>query len=41
MSQRRIVCDIDDTICFTTNRDWENATPVPEEIGRASCRERV
>ena len=32
MSQRRIVCDIDDTICFTTNRDWENATPVPEVI---------
>ena len=32
MSQRRIVCDIDDTICFTTNRDWENATPKIEVI---------
>lgn len=24
---RSIVCDIDDTISFTTDRDWENATP--------------
>lgn len=24
---RSIVCDIDDTVSFTTNRDWENATP--------------
>lgn len=24
---KRIVCDIDDTILFTTNRDWANATP--------------
>jgi capsule biosynthesis phosphatase len=29
---KRIVCDIDDTICFTTNRDWENATPIPAVI---------
>lgn len=27
-----IVCDIDDTISFTTNRDWENATPNKELI---------
>ena len=24
---KTIVCDIDDTISFTTNRDWENAKP--------------
>lgn len=24
---KTIVCDIDDTISFTTDRDWENATP--------------
>jgi capsule biosynthesis phosphatase len=24
---KRIVCDIDDTILFTTNRDWANASP--------------
>ena len=23
----RIICDVDDTISFTINRDWENATP--------------
>lgn len=27
MYSKSIVCDIDDTISFTTNRDWENATP--------------
>ena len=29
---KRIVVDIDDTISFTTNRDWENATPNIELI---------
>jgi len=24
---KRIICDIDDTISFTKNRDWENAIP--------------
>jgi len=24
---KRIVCDFDDTLSFTNNRDWENATP--------------
>lgn len=27
MYNKSIVCDIDDTISFTTNRDWKNATP--------------
>tara|TARA_B100001173_G_scaffold309137_1_gene320863 strand:+ start:669 stop:1664 length:996 start_codon:yes stop_codon:yes gene_type:complete len=27
MYNKRIVCDIDDTISFCDNRDWENATP--------------
>ena len=27
MYYKRIVFDIDDTISFTTNRDWENAKP--------------
>ena len=27
-----IVCDIDDTISFTKNRDWKNATPNTELI---------
>ena len=26
-THRKIVCDIDDTISFTTSRDWENAKP--------------
>ena len=25
MYNKRIVCDIDDTISFCTDRDWENA----------------
>lgn len=31
---KRIVVDIDDTISFTTNRDWENATPNIELINK-------
>lgn len=31
---KRIVCDIDDTISFTTSRDWENATPNQEVIDK-------
>lgn len=31
---KRIVCDIDDTISFTTNRDWENAIPNQEVIDK-------
>jgi capsule biosynthesis phosphatase len=31
---KRIVVDIDDTISFTTNRDWENATPNVELINK-------
>lgn len=27
LEHKRIVCDIDDTISFTLNRDWENAVP--------------
>ena len=27
MYNKRIVCDIDDTISFCTDRDWENAKP--------------
>lgn len=27
MYNRRIICDIDDTISFTTSRDWKNAKP--------------
>lgn len=26
--ERRIVCDLDDTISITTTRDWENAEPI-------------
>lgn len=32
MYNRRIICDIDDTISFTTSRDWENAKPNKELI---------
>lgn len=34
---KRIICDLDDTICRTLNRDWVNAepiTPVIEKINR-------
>lgn len=31
---KRIVVDIDDTISFTTNRDWENAAPNIELINK-------
>lgn len=31
---KRIVLDFDDTLSFTTNRDWENATPNFELISR-------
>lgn len=32
MYNRRIICDIDDTISFTTSRDWKNAKPNKELI---------
>lgn len=31
---RRLVCDIDDTISQTFNRDWENAKPIQEVIDK-------
>lgn len=31
---RRIVCDVDDTISQTFNRDWENAQPIQEVIDK-------
>lgn len=34
MYNKRIICDIDDTISVTTNRDWENATPVTQVIDK-------
>lgn len=33
-NQKRIVCDIDDTISITFNRDWENAVPVQPVIDK-------
>lgn len=33
-SYKRIVCDIDDTISITTNRDWKNAKPIQEVINK-------
>lgn len=32
MHHRRIVCDIDDTISFTSDRNWENSSPNIEVI---------
>ena len=32
MYNKRIVCDIDDTISFCDNRDWKNAKPNPPVI---------
>lgn len=34
MYYRRIICDIDDTISFCINRDWENAKPNIELINK-------
>ena len=33
-NQKRIVCDIDDTISITLNRDWEHARPVQDVIDK-------
>lgn len=32
--ERRIVCDIDDTISLTLNRDWNNAKPIQSVIDK-------
>ena len=32
--EKKIVIDFDDTISFTTNRDWKNATPVQSVIDK-------
>lgn len=34
MYNRRIICDIDDTISRTLNRDWENAEPILPVINK-------
>lgn len=36
-NQKRIVCDIDDTISITLNRDWEHAKPVQEVIDKINA----
>ena len=33
-NQKRIVCDIDDTISVTLNRDWEHAKPIQPVIDK-------
>ena len=34
MYHKRIICDIDDTISITKNRDWENAEPIRNVIDK-------
>lgn len=36
-NQKRIVCDIDDTISITLNRDWENAKPIQPVIDKLNA----
>lgn len=34
MYNKRIICDIDDTICRTLDRNWENSEPIQEVIDK-------
>lgn len=36
-NQKRIVCDIDDTISVTLNRDWEHAKPIQPVIDKINA----
>lgn len=36
-NQKRIVCDIDDTISITLNRDWEHAKPIQPVIDKINA----
>ncbi len=41
MYHKRIVCDIDDTISFCDNRDWQNAKPNLPVIQKLKSQEGV